>query len=115
MTKNVHNIDAQIMARMKARVLRLLEKLEEDDDKPEEDRLMTIPQEISAIRAIYAVMIAELTYGSKIGERNPGSAGSAVRKYAGAFKTANAARRPRPNPRPAPPDTLNLDDDDAAA
>jgi hypothetical protein len=86
---SVSNMDPKnINGRLYEQVARLLDDMEAAD----RDDTMTFPQRINALIAVGRVQI--MFAGLRKAEaREHGAAGSAVRKYAAAFKSPNAARR----------------------
>ena len=92
MTAAIKNLDVEIWSRMKRRCARLLDEMEHYDNVSREESEVSIAQECTMLKTLASVMIDSLSYSLKSNERNE-SAGSTVRKYAGAFKTAPHATR----------------------
>ena len=84
-TKTVVNIDDQISARLKKRMVHLLDMLEKHADS------FTIPQEISAMIALGRLQVMFVALRKE--DRSDGRSGSAIRKYSTAFAKKNAAGR----------------------
>jgi hypothetical protein len=72
------------------RLYKQIGKLLDDLESADRDEMMTVPQRISALIAVGRILT--IFASLKKSDYDYGNAGSAVRKYATAFSTTNAAR-----------------------
>jgi hypothetical protein len=86
MTKPASGDPLNINGRLYSQIGKLLDDLESAD----RDEMMTVPQRISALIAVGRILT--IFASLKKSDYDYGNAGSAVRKYATAFSTTNAAR-----------------------
>ena len=87
------DIGSDLDARIIKRCQRLLDKMDDDDDKPPNERQLSIPQEINAVKMVAQVRILQANLRKAERNESDDTAGSAVRRYAQSFSSPHAAGR----------------------